>query len=164
MPVACPSIEHCPLRCEAGLQRDERGCFQCECVPASRPEQCPTLSAQNCDKYVPKKESCTKTFLQHFLFFYISIHFCGYRFFCLSTIFRQCAHGYAKDAAGCVVCKCAKCPPLHQCMKHCLYGFESNSVGCPVCKCRGEKDVVCRLCSSDNLPPMHLVIVFLLFV
>ncbi|KAK6022528.1 antistasin family protein [Ostertagia ostertagi] len=50
MPVACPSIEHCPLRCEAGLIRDERGCFQCECVPSSRPGRCPELSARNCDK------------------------------------------------------------------------------------------------------------------
>ncbi|PIO69829.1 antistasin family protein [Teladorsagia circumcincta] len=51
----------------------------------------------------------------------------------------QCAHGYTKDASGCVVCKCAKCPPLHQCLKHCLYGYETNSVGCPVCKCREAK-------------------------
>uniref|UniRef100_A0A0K0DIM3 VWFC domain-containing protein n=1 Tax=Angiostrongylus cantonensis TaxID=6313 RepID=A0A0K0DIM3_ANGCA len=50
MPVACPSIEHCPLRCEAGLQRDERGCFQCECVPSTRPDRCPELSEHNCDK------------------------------------------------------------------------------------------------------------------
>uniref|UniRef100_A0A0K0D3E2 VWFC domain-containing protein n=1 Tax=Angiostrongylus cantonensis TaxID=6313 RepID=A0A0K0D3E2_ANGCA len=55
------------------------------------------------------------------------------------------------DASGCVVCKCAKCPPLHHCMKHCLYGYETNSVGCPVCKCRAISRIEAKLTIPEKI-------------
>ncbi|GMT11597.1 hypothetical protein PFISCL1PPCAC_2894, partial [Pristionchus fissidentatus] len=127
LPSTCPSLEHCPLRCENGLSRDDRGCFVCACLPAVAPEgegrgegkkegttgNCKSLDETNCEK--------------------------------------QCAHGYLRNAAGCAVCRCAKCPPLHQCIKHCLYGFETNSVGCPVCKCRAMARIDARLSIADKL-------------
>uniref|UniRef100_A0A1I7XIT9 Cysteine-rich motor neuron 1 protein n=1 Tax=Heterorhabditis bacteriophora TaxID=37862 RepID=A0A1I7XIT9_HETBA len=54
LPATCPSLEHCPLRCENGLRRDDRGCFECECLPVEHPSgsDCPQISKQNCDKLV----------------------------------------------------------------------------------------------------------------
>ncbi|GMS80398.1 hypothetical protein PENTCL1PPCAC_2573 [Pristionchus entomophagus] len=126
LPSTCPSLEHCPLRCENGLSRDDRGCFVCECLPPmERAEEgeggkggmkgveCKNLDETNCEK--------------------------------------QCAHGYLRNSVGCAVCRCAKCPPLHLCIKHCLYGFETNSVGCPVCKCRAMARIDARLSIADKL-------------
>ncbi|WKY09021.1 hypothetical protein Q1695_001851 [Nippostrongylus brasiliensis] len=97
MPVSCPSIEHCPLRCEAGLQRDERGCFQCECVPSSRPGRCPELSARNCDKqcahgYTKDASGCVVCKCAK----------CPPLHQCL----KHCLYGYESNSVGCPVCKC----------------------------------------------------------
>ncbi|KAJ1359518.1 hypothetical protein KIN20_018276 [Parelaphostrongylus tenuis] len=97
MPVACPSIEHCPLRCEAGLQRDERGCFQCECMPSTRPDRCPQLSEQNCDKqcahgYMNDASGCVVCKCAKCP----PLHQC----------IKHCLYGYETNSVGCPVCKC----------------------------------------------------------
>ncbi|KJH53642.1 von Willebrand factor type C domain protein [Dictyocaulus viviparus] len=97
MPAACPSIEHCPLRCEAGLRRDERGCFQCECIPSIRPNRCPELSTLNCDKqcahgYMKDVSDCVVCKCAKCP----PLHQC----------MKHCLYGYETNSIGCPVCKC----------------------------------------------------------
>ncbi|PAV75131.1 hypothetical protein WR25_13594 [Diploscapter pachys] len=100
LPDSCPSLEHCPLRCENGLRRDARGCFECECLPVEKPtgaENCEDLSAENCDKQCAHGYSkdasgcavckCAKC---------PPLHQC----------FKHCLYGFETNAIGCPVCKC----------------------------------------------------------
>ena len=65
MPSVCPSLDHCPLRCEYGLSRDDNGCFMCACSKDHStdslhiPDHCQLLTESNCKKSVFDK-SCKK--------------------------------------------------------------------------------------------------------
>ncbi|VDM24795.1 unnamed protein product [Toxocara canis] len=97
--AVCPSVEHCPLRCENGLLRDSRGCFQCICAPHSQPTptNCAELSDTNCDKicahgYMKDARGCP-------------VCKCAK---CppLDQCYKQCLYGFETNSNGCSVCKC----------------------------------------------------------
>uniref|UniRef100_A0A915AQ40 Cysteine-rich motor neuron 1 protein n=1 Tax=Parascaris univalens TaxID=6257 RepID=A0A915AQ40_PARUN len=97
--AVCPSVEHCPLRCENGLLRDSRGCFQCICAPATKqtPINCNQLSDANCDKicahgYMKDEKGCP-------------VCKCAK---CppLDQCYKQCLYGFETNSNGCSLCKC----------------------------------------------------------
>ncbi|CAI4221630.1 unnamed protein product [Auanema sp. JU1783] len=99
LPATCPSLDHCPLRCENGLKRDDRGCFECSCLPDEHPKSidCPELSKETCDK------QCAHGYLK-------DAAGCGV---CrcakcppLHQCFKHCLYGFETNSVGCPVCKC----------------------------------------------------------
>ncbi|VDP22291.1 unnamed protein product [Onchocerca flexuosa] len=98
-PAICPSLEHCPLRCENGLIRDSNGCFQCKCAPVQNviSNSCRELSDINCDKicahgYLRDAKNC-------------AICKCAK---CppLHQCYKHCLYGFESNNNGCPVCKC----------------------------------------------------------
>ncbi|KAE9553936.1 hypothetical protein FO519_002862 [Halicephalobus sp. NKZ332] len=102
-PIICPSLEHCPLRCEHGLKKDQRGCFQCKCAEGIEPTvhsdatECEELTEGNCDKqcahgYVRDQRNCP-------------VCKCAK---CppIETCYKHCLYGFETNSLGCPVCKC----------------------------------------------------------
>jgi hypothetical protein len=102
-PIICPSLEHCPLRCEYGLQKSPIGCFQCKCAESLEPtvhsdeSQCEELNENNCDKhcahgYRRDQRGC-------------AVCKCAK---CppIDTCFKHCLYGFETNSLGCPVCKC----------------------------------------------------------
>lgn len=99
LPSTCPSLEHCPLRCENGLKRDNNGCFQCECLPVVVPhnEECAQLKKDTCEKqcahgYVKDMSGCVVCKCAKCP----PLHQC----------MKHCLYGFENNALGCPVCKC----------------------------------------------------------
>ncbi|KAK6109255.1 von Willebrand factor type C domain family protein [Brugia pahangi] len=98
-PAICPSLEHCPLRCENGLLRDSNGCFQCKCAPVQNviSGNCRELSDVTCDKI------CAHGYLRDIK----SCPVCK----CakcppLHQCYKHCLYGFESNNNGCPVCKC----------------------------------------------------------
>ncbi|KRZ57327.1 Cysteine-rich motor neuron 1 protein, partial [Trichinella nativa] len=135
LPLSCPSIELCTLRCEYGLKRGLDGCFLCECQQnlqhlsgAEDEHHGNFMSVKISDPITAGKvevlplEPGSKS---------------GCQFWNLQSCTKRCAHGFEHDANGCPMCKCNACPRIYNCNKHCLYGYEKNLHGCEICRCRG---------------------------
>jgi hypothetical protein len=102
-PIICPSLEHCPLRCEFGLHKTPTGCFQCKCAESIEPTvhsddiQCEELNENNCDKhcahgYRRDQRGC-------------AVCKCAK---CppIDTCYKHCLYGFETNSLGCPVCKC----------------------------------------------------------
>ncbi|MCP9260814.1 Cysteine-rich motor neuron 1 protein [Dirofilaria immitis] len=149
-PAICPSLEHCPLRCENGLLRDSNGCFQCKCAPVQNviSSNCRELSDVNCDKicahgYLRDAKSC-------------AVCKCAK---CppLHQCYKHCLYGFESNNNGCPVCKCREHDGWDKCYSFStqtgkLYERDSGewwNDGCRHCFCE-QKHEFCSLISCPE--------------
>ncbi|KAK0410682.1 hypothetical protein QR680_005271 [Steinernema hermaphroditum] len=99
----CPSLEHCPLRCENGLDFKD-WCYVCACKPSTPPlfigsdyDDCPKLNETNCNKvcahgYMSDERGCKVCKCAN----------CPHPDHC----YKHCLYGFETNTIGCPVCKC----------------------------------------------------------
>lgn len=103
IPVVCPRLEHCPLRCEYGLARDDAGCFACRCAqlpraPPPPPPHCQPLTEANCATHCAHgygrdaESGCPVCVCANCP----PLHAC----------YKHCLYGFKRNQAGCPICQC----------------------------------------------------------
>ncbi|XP_003379487.1 putative von Willebrand factor type C domain protein [Trichinella spiralis] len=104
LPLSCPSIELCTLRCEYGLKRGLDGCFLCECLQNLQHLSEPG-SKSGCQFW--NLQSCTKRCAHGFEHDANGCPMCKCN--ACPRIYncnKHCLYGYEKNLHGCEICRC----------------------------------------------------------